>query len=79
MESHRAHRVDDYHRSHPALAPRQGKWTQEESLATIGVAEFVELPEEKVVYSHVGDGHEHFFACLGRQLIEARVRFLLTY
>jgi ER membrane protein complex subunit 1 len=50
------------------------QWTREESLATIGAAEFVELPEEKVVSSHVGDDHEHFLARLGRQLLEARVR-----
>ena len=32
------------------------------------------MPEEKVVSSHVGDGHEQFLARLGRQLLEARVR-----
>jgi hypothetical protein len=49
------------------------QWTREESLATISVAELVELPEKKVISSHVGEGQETVLNRLIRQLSDARV------
>jgi hypothetical protein len=57
----------------------QVQWTREESLASINVAEFVELPEKKITSSHVGDGQETFFARLKRQLSDAQVNTLVRF
>jgi hypothetical protein len=51
------------------------QWTREESLTSIAVAEFVELPEKKTLSSHVGEGRESFLARLVRQISDAQVIF----
>ncbi|GJE85471.1 PQQ and DUF1620 domain-containing protein [Phanerochaete sordida] len=50
----------------------QLQWTREESLADIRVAEFVELPERKLVEAGLDDGHETFAERVRRQISEAR-------
>lgn len=52
----------------------QVQWTREESLASISVAEFVELPEKKVITSHVGEERESFIRRVRRQLSDAQVK-----
>ena len=52
------------------------QWTREESLASISVAEFVELPEKKITSSYVGEGQETFVDRVKRQLLEAQVCFM---
>jgi ER membrane protein complex subunit 1 len=54
------------------------QWTREESLASISVAEFVELPEKKVTSSHAGEGQETLVARLKWQLLEAQVGLMLN-
>jgi len=49
------------------------QWTREEALANIAVAEFVELPEMKVIESHRSDD-ESFGKRALRQLSDAQVR-----
>ncbi|KII83787.1 hypothetical protein PLICRDRAFT_147866 [Plicaturopsis crispa FD-325 SS-3] len=46
------------------------QWTREESLASISAAEFVELPERKLMASHTGD--ETFAQRLSRQFSDAQ-------
>ncbi|KZT68592.1 DUF1620-domain-containing protein [Daedalea quercina L-15889] len=48
------------------------QWLREEGLADIKVAELVELPERKVITSHVGDEEESFGDRLVRQLSDAQ-------
>ncbi|KAG2355552.1 hypothetical protein BDR07DRAFT_1613621 [Suillus spraguei] len=48
------------------------RWVREEALASIQVAEFVELPEKKVVMSHAVVDEEGYFERLQRQLSDAR-------
>lgn len=48
------------------------QWIREEALASIQVAEFVELPEKKVVMSHAVVDEEGYFERLQRQLSDAR-------
>ncbi|OBZ74558.1 ER membrane protein complex subunit 1 [Grifola frondosa] len=50
----------------------QLQWTREEGLADIKVADFVELPERKVVASHVGEETETFGVRIVRQLSDAK-------
>ena len=49
------------------------QWAREESLSTISVAEFVELPEKEVILSHIGQERETALARLKRQLADAQV------
>ncbi|KAL4255601.1 ER membrane protein complex subunit 1 [Pleurotus pulmonarius] len=49
----------------------QHQWTREESLSTVAVAEFVELPE-KVDISHIPKERETFGQRLQRQIMEAQ-------
>ncbi|KAG1773685.1 hypothetical protein EV702DRAFT_559870 [Suillus placidus] len=48
------------------------QWVREEALASIQVAEFVELPEKKVVMSHAVMDEEGYFERLQRQLSDAK-------
>ncbi|KAH9929331.1 uncharacterized protein B0H18DRAFT_996604 [Fomitopsis serialis] len=48
------------------------QWSREEGLADIKVAELVELPERKIITSHVGDEEESFGDRLVRQLSDAQ-------
>ncbi|KAG1816884.1 DUF1620-domain-containing protein [Suillus subaureus] len=48
------------------------QWVREEALASIQVAEFVELPEKKVVMSHAAVDEEGYFERLQRQLSDAK-------
>jgi hypothetical protein len=50
------------------------QWVREEALASIQVAEFVELPEKKVVTSHAAVDEEGYFERLQRQLSDAKVQ-----
>jgi ER membrane protein complex subunit 1 len=52
------------------------QWTREEALANIAVAEFVELPEMKVIQAH-GSEDESFVSRVVRQVLDAKVRFVL--
>ena len=52
------------------------QWAREESLASIQVAEFVELPEKNVVTSHATVHEECYFEQLQRQLSNAKVQSL---
>lgn len=52
------------------------QWVREESLASIRVAEFVELPEKKVITSHAAVDEERYFERLQRQLSDAKVQSL---
>jgi hypothetical protein len=52
------------------------RWVREEALASIQVAEFVELPEKKVVMSHAAVDEEGYFERLQRQLSDAKVQGL---
>jgi hypothetical protein len=52
------------------------QWVREESLSSISVAEFVELPERKIALSHAGDEGETFLARITRQLEDAQVGLL---
>ena len=52
------------------------QWVREESLASIQVAEFVELPEKKVITSHAAVDEERYFERLQRQLSDAKVQSL---
>ena len=47
-----------------------------EALANIAVAEFVELPEMKVIQAH-GSEDESFVSRVVRQVLDAKVRFVL--
>lgn len=49
------------------------QWTREEALSKTVVAEFVELPEKKVISSHVGEEGESFVGRLLRQVSDAQV------
>ena len=51
------------------------QWMREEALASIRVAEFVELPEKKLVVSHAAVD-EGYFERLQRQLSDAKVHGL---
>jgi hypothetical protein len=53
------------------------QWLREEALASIQVAEFIELPEKKVVTSHAVD-EEGYFGRLQRQLSDAKVQRLYS-
>ncbi|KAH7906600.1 hypothetical protein BJ138DRAFT_1015952 [Hygrophoropsis aurantiaca] len=57
------------------------QWVREEALATIQVAEFVELPEKKVVGSHVGLEEETFLERIIRQFADAKnlPQYLLSF
>jgi len=48
------------------------QWMREEALASIRVAEFVELPEKKLVVSHAAVDEDGYFARLQRQLSNAK-------
>ncbi|KAG0701659.1 hypothetical protein DFH29DRAFT_925728 [Suillus ampliporus] len=48
------------------------QWVREEALASIQVAEFVELPEKKVIMSHAAVDEEGYFVRLQRQLSDAK-------
>ncbi|KAF8153864.1 hypothetical protein B0H34DRAFT_661928 [Crassisporium funariophilum] len=48
------------------------KWTREESLAAVVVAEFVELPERLASGSSVGKANEGFTARIQRQILDAQ-------
>ncbi|KAG2143699.1 hypothetical protein DEU56DRAFT_884358 [Suillus clintonianus] len=48
------------------------QWVREEALASIQVAEFVELPEKKVVMSHAVVDEEGYFERLQRQLSDTK-------
>lgn len=48
------------------------QWVREEALASIQVAEFIELPEKKVVMSHAAVDEEGYFERLQRQLSDAK-------
>ncbi|KAG1790453.1 uncharacterized protein HD556DRAFT_1392090 [Suillus plorans] len=48
------------------------QWVREEALASIQVAEFVELPEKKAVMSHAVVDEEGYFERLQRQLSDAK-------
>ncbi|OAX35578.1 DUF1620-domain-containing protein [Rhizopogon vinicolor AM-OR11-026] len=48
------------------------QWVREEALASIQVAEFVELPEKKIVTSHTAVDEEGYFERLQRQLSDAK-------
>jgi ER membrane protein complex subunit 1 len=50
----------------------QLQWSREEGLSEIKVAEFVELPERKIVASGMSEETETFFERLRRQITEAR-------
>ena len=50
------------------------KWTREESLSTIGLAEFVELPERKAIRSSVAES-ENFVSRMLRHVSDAQVCF----
>lgn len=50
------------------------QWVREEALASIQVAEFVELPEKKAVMSHAVVDEEGYFERLQRQLSDAKVQ-----
>jgi hypothetical protein len=52
------------------------QWTREESLSTIAVAEFVELPEHKAIQSSITES-EIFIGRVLRHISDAQVRFLL--
>lgn len=52
------------------------QWTREESLSTIAIAQFVELPER--VITHRNEDDESFAGRLARQLSDAQVRIALT-
>lgn len=52
------------------------EWTREESLSTIAVAEFVELPEHKAVQSSITES-ESFIGRVLRHISDAQVRFLV--
>jgi hypothetical protein len=52
------------------------QWTREEALANIAVAEFVELPEMKVIQAH-GSEDESFVSRVVMQVLDAKVRFVL--
>jgi len=52
------------------------QWVQEESLASIQVAEFVELLEKKVITSHPAVHEGCYFERLQRQLSDAKVQSL---
>ena len=49
------------------------QWIREEALSEVEVAEFIELPENKMVTSRVGDGDETFTERITRQLSDAKV------
>ena len=51
----------------------RAQWTREEALSEIEYAEFVELPEEKISTTHVGDVDESFAERITRQLSDAKV------
>lgn len=48
------------------------QWTREESLSTIAIAEFVELPEHKAIQSSVAE-NENFVGRVLRHLSDAQV------
>ncbi|KAG1750542.1 uncharacterized protein EDB91DRAFT_1108061 [Suillus paluster] len=48
------------------------QWVREEALASIQVAEFVELPEKKIVMSHAAVDEEGYFERLHRQLSDVK-------
>jgi hypothetical protein len=50
------------------------QWTREEALSATLLAEFVELPEKKVLDSQVGEDGESFLGRLTRQVSDAKVR-----
>lgn len=50
----------------------QLKWSREEGLSGLAVAEFVELPEQKIVASGMSEENETFVERLRRQVLEAR-------
>ncbi|KAH7927025.1 DUF1620-domain-containing protein [Leucogyrophana mollusca] len=56
-------------------------WVREEALATIQVAEFVELPEKKIIGSHVGLEEETFLERITRQFSDAKnlPQYLLSF
>jgi len=51
------------------------QWTREEGLATLQVAEMVELPERKSIAAHIIEQNETFAERVRRQLADAKVRF----
>jgi len=57
------------------------QWTREESLSTIAIAEFVELPERKAIHSS-HEENENLIGRMLRQISDAQVCFtfeLLRY
>ena len=50
------------------------KWTREESLSTIGLADFVELPERKAIRSGVAES-ENFVSRALRHISDTQVCF----
>ena len=52
------------------------QWTREESLSTVAIAEFVELPERKAIQSSVAES-ENFVSRVLRHISDAQVSFSL--
>lgn len=49
------------------------QWTREEALSGTIQAKFVELPEQKVISSHIGEEAESFASRLVRQVSDVQV------
>lgn len=53
------------------------QWTREESLSTIALAEFIELPERKAIQSSIVES-ENFFSRVLRHISDAQVCLFLS-